>query len=141
MDTSTKHAGKVIQVTSNEVVVMIEAEGACASCRAKTLCGMSESQDKLISVATPSAPQYHVGEEVEVSVQQQMGIKAVMIAYVFPFLLVMAVLLGLLESGVNELSAGLSALGLLALYYIVLVLFRRRIAKDIVFEIHKLQEN
>ena len=120
---------------------MIEAEGACASCRAKTLCGMSESQDKLISVATVDAPYYQIGEEVEVSVQQQMGIKAVMIAYVFPFLLVMAVLLGLLEGGVNELSAGLSALGLLVLYYIGLILFRRRIAKDIVFEIHKLQEN
>ena len=120
---------------------MIEAEGACAACRAKTLCGMSESQDKLISVVTAAAPHYQIGEEVEVSVQQQMGIKAVMIAYVFPFLLVMAVLLGLLESGVGELTAGLTALGLLAVYYLGLVLFRHRIAKDIVFEIHKLQEN
>ncbi len=141
MDTSIKHAGKVIQVTSGEVVVMIEAEGACAACRAKVLCGMSESQDKLISVATPAAMSYQVGETVEVSVQQQMGIKAVMIAYVFPFLLVMAVLLGLLESGTGELTAGLSSLGLLAVYYGVLMLFRHRIAKDIVFEIHKLQEN
>lgn len=120
---------------------MIEAEGACAACRAKGVCGMAETQDKLVSVATTAAQLYRVGEKVDVSVQQQMGIKAVMIAYVFPFLLVLAALLILLQSGVSELIAGLSALGFLALYYVVLVFLRHRIAKDIVFEIHKLQEN
>ena len=37
-------------------------------------------------------------------------------------------------SGTGELTAGLSSLGLLAVYYGVLMLFRHRIAKDIVFE-------
>lgn len=141
MDTSIKHAGKVIQVASNEVTVAIEVEDACATCRAKAICGMAESQDKYVVVVTPLAPQYQVGETVEVSVQRQMGIKAVMIAYAFPFLLVMAFLLILLQCGVSELIAGLSALGLLGLYYVGLIFFRKRIAQDIVFEIHKLQEN
>ena len=54
---------------------MIEAEGACAACRAKGVCGMAETQDKLVSVATTAAQLYRVGEKVDVSVQRKLGLK------------------------------------------------------------------
>ncbi len=140
MGNSIHHTGIVIQATTQEVLVRIEARGACAACNAKKLCGMGESEDKLVSVVTPAAELFRAGEEVEVSVQQQMGIKAVVIAYVVPFLLVLTALLVMLQSGVGELAAGLSALGLLGLYYVVLYLLRHRIDRDIAFDIHKIDE-
>lgn len=135
-----KHSGIVVDSSSGEVIVRIETRGACSSCNAKKLCSMGESQEKLIAVATPAVERFRSGDRVEVSVRQEMGIKAVMIAYVFPFLLVLAALLTMLQSGVGELTAGLVSLGALGFYYLILFSLRNRIAREIVFEIHPTEE-
>lgn len=67
-----------------------------------------------------------------------MGIKAVMIAYAYPFLLVFILLLILLQAGVSELIAGVSGLAVLAIYYWVLYCLRSRIEKEIQFTISKI---
>ena len=59
-----------------------------------------------------------------VSISEGMGIKAALIAYAYPFLLVFVLLIALLQSGISELVAGLSGLGVLAAYYVVLYRFR-----------------
>ena len=52
----------------------------------------------------------------------------------------LVLLLGLLEFGASETVAGLSALGAVAIYYIVLAFFRKKIEKTIIFKIHKIYE-
>ena len=48
---------------------------------------------------------------------------------------------GLLQSGISELVAGLSGLGVLAAYYVVLYRFRNRIAKEIQFSTSKIEQD
>ena len=139
VDSSIEHSGIVFDVVGNRVDVAIEAMEACASCRVKGACGMSESKQKNVSVVTPFADAYRVGEEVVVSVSKSMGMKAVLMAYVIPFFFLLAILLTMLGLGCGEVVSGLSALAAAVAWYTVVWLMRGRIEKEISFKIRKLQ--
>ena len=132
-----EHKGIVLNVSGERVDVSILSESACATCKVKGACGMSEAEEKVVSILPPDAPAYRAGERVVVSVTRNMGLRAVFLAYVVPFLLLLASLLILLETGLSEAVAGLVSLGVLAFYYVVLWLVRRRIEHEINFNIRK----
>ena len=98
---------------------------------------MGESEDKTLAIPSAQASYFEKGETVEVVTEQAMGIKAVVWAYVLPFLSVMIALLVLLQAGAGELVSRLTALGILALYYCVLYLLRHRLEKEITFKVRK----
>lgn len=127
-----------MSINGERIDVSILSESACATCKVKSACGMSETEEKVVSIFTHDAPAYRVGEQVVVSVTRNMGLRAVFLAYVVPFLVLLVSLLVLLEAGLSEAAAGLISLGVLALYYIVLWLMRRRIEREINFNIRKL---
>ena len=133
-----EHKGIVLSIKGERIDVSILSESACATCKVKSACGMSETEEKVVSIFTHDAPAYRVGEQVVVSVTRNMGLRAVFLAYVVPFLVLLVSLLVLLEAGLSEAAAGLISLGVLALYYIVLWLMRRRIEREINFNIRKL---
>lgn len=133
-----EHTATVIFIDGDRIDLEMKVDSACSSCGARKACGMGESKDKIVSLLTQSAGQYEVGEEVKVYIEQRMGIKAATYAYIFPFFVMLVVLLAMFEFGASETVAGLSALGSLAVYYIVLSLFRKRIDKEIIFKLAKL---
>ena len=133
-----EHKGIVLSINGERIDVSILSESACATCKVKSACGMSETEETVVSIFTHDAPAYRVGEQVVVSVTRNMGLRAVFLAYVVPFLVLLVSLLVLLEAGLSEAAAGLISLGVLALYYIVLWLMRRRIEREINFNIRKL---
>ncbi len=73
-----------------------------------------------------------------IGVSEVMGMKAATYAYIIPFFILLGALLLTLHLGWSEVAAGLSSLGLMGLYYVVLFIFRRRIEKEIVFKIRKI---
>ncbi|MDL2230385.1 SoxR reducing system RseC family protein [Alistipes sp. OttesenSCG-928-L06] len=129
------HEGHVVDVFESGVDVSIIAEAACGSCKMKKACGMDESQEKIITVFTPDAHLFKVGEHVEVLMKQAMGYKAIAIVYVVPVVLVMIALIATVQLGLSEMTAGLASLGFLALYYFVVYLLRDKISREIRFEI------
>lgn len=134
------HRAKVIHVADNYVDVVVLSESACASCHAKGQCGAAESREKRMIIETPVASYFSEGEEVEVFTEKVMGIKAVWVAYILPFLLVLFLLLVLLQAGCGELISGISALLVLIVYYIVLYALRNRISREFVFNIRKIDQ-
>ena len=78
------------------------------------------------------------GDRVEVMVTEKLAWKAVLLAYILPFIVMIAVV-GLLEIWIhNEAIAGTVALCAIALYYIVLSFFRDRLQKEFSFTARKL---
>jgi sigma-E factor negative regulatory protein RseC len=63
--------------------------------------------------------------------------KAVALGYIYPFLLLMAVLVGAVSAAITELKAGLIALLSLIPYYLLLYLLRKRIDSNFTFSIKK----
>lgn len=138
MEQPIEHKGRVVFVEGDRIDVEMTVEGACATCRAAKACGMGESSDKTVSLLTASARLYEVGDEVMVSIERKMGIKAATYAYIVPFFVMVAVLFVLFDLGMSETVAGLSALGAVAVYYVGLWFFRYRIEKEIIFKLRKI---
>jgi sigma-E factor negative regulatory protein RseC len=134
-----EHKGVVSEIGEKMVEVEFVTESACSECKAKGLCGVDEGDRRFVTVWEPMARYYMVGEEVMIGVSEVMGMKAALYAYIIPFFILFG---GLLVTtallGWGELAAGLSSLGVMCLYYVVLWFMRSRIEKEIVFKIRKI---
>ncbi len=133
-----EHRGVVSEVGEKMVEVEFVTESACGECKAKGLCGVDEGDKRFVTVWEPNAQYFVVGEEVMIGVSEVMGMKAAVYAYIIPFFILIGGLLLTTRLGWGEVAAGLSSLGVMCLYYVVLWLFRRRIEKEIVFKIRKI---
>ena len=129
------HKGVITAITPELTTIDIISTSACAECHAKGMCGISESKVKSISVPTDPYTERQVGDEVDVVLKKSMGLKAVWISYVIPLFILMILILSLSSVTVHEVYAGLGAIAGVALYYLIIYLFRDRLSKDFVFYI------
>ena len=147
-----KHDGIIIALNEDgTALVRIVQTSACAACKAKAMCASAESAEKEMTVVLLGDEQWAVGNEVEVMVQQKMGWKAVVLAYLLPFFVMLAVMFignGLLAIGdgatgllgdeaKREAVLGTVALCAMALYYLVLGMFKDKLQKEFSFTAKK----
>ncbi|MCC8019972.1 MAG: SoxR reducing system RseC family protein [Rikenellaceae bacterium] len=139
MKNEIRHNGLIFDIVGNRVDVAVTPESACAACKAAAMCMVSDKEEKVVSVLTEHPEIYEIGEQVEVAVGRGMGVKAVLLAYVVPFVVLLTALLSFLGAGAGEVSAGLLSLGAVVLYYACLYFFRKHIESEIVFKINKIK--
>ena len=150
-----KHDGIIIALNEDgTALVRIVQTSACAACKAKAMCASAESAEKEMRVtllmdngrpagygvldADKPLLEYKVGDAVEVMVQQRMGWKAVVLAYLLPFFVMLAVMLvGNAIWAVREEILGTVALCAMALYYLVLGMFKDKLQKEFSFTARK----
>jgi sigma-E factor negative regulatory protein RseC len=134
-----EHKGVVSAVGEKMVEVEFVVQSACAECKAKGMCGVDEGNRRFVTVYEPLAEYFSVGEEVIIGVAETVGMRAATWFYIVPFFVILGSLLVMrLLLNWSELVAGLSSLGFVVLYYVVLWIFRSRIEKEIVFKIRKI---
>ncbi len=131
------HKGTVTGCSGGIVSVEIVSESACAACHAAGLCTMAESSRKIIEVPLAEGETYVTGQEVEVCLARKSGLKAVLFSYVIPVMFLLILILSLSNVGLGELAVGLLSVGGIALYYLVLYLFRDKLAEGYGFYIKK----
>lgn len=129
------HDGKIIEITPEFTSVEIISSSACSQCHAKGLCGFSEEESKVVMVPTSPYTERKVGDTVTLALKQTMGLKAVWISYVIPLIILMILVLSLSSVIDNEVWTGLTAIGGVALYYLVIWLLRDRLKNEFVFYI------
>jgi len=129
-----KHEGIVESIGTESCSVRILQASACSSCSARQLCRSSESKEKVIEVRG-HYPTLHVGDSVTLSGSVRQGLRASVLAYIVPLILMVAALFtGTRLTG--ESTGALAALLVLALYYGVLYLLRDKLGKEFEFEIN-----
>lgn len=131
-----QHSGTVQSTEQGKVVVRITSRSACGSCAAKQACGLAEATEKIVEVYTTDWAQYKAGDEVLVGVKQQIGMKAVAMAYGGALVVLLAALI--LSTEVLHLGDGIAVLvtiGAVALYYGALWLMKDKIEQTIHFTI------
>ena len=134
-----KHRGIVEKIEGSHVVVRIVQTSACSACSAKGLCNASESKEKQIDVYEVN-PSYRIGEEVMLCGSTSMGMRAVLLAFGIPVLLLLAALF--ITMRVTDGDALLSSIvALLAVipYYLVIYLMKDKMNKTFSFVIEKQQ--
>ena len=134
-----KHRGIVEKIEGSHVVVRIVQTSACSACSAKGLCNASESKEKQIDVYEVN-PSYRIGEEVMLCGSTSMGMRAVLLAFGIPVLLLLAALF--ITMRVTDGDALLSSIvALLAVipYYLVIYLMKDKLNNTFSFVIEKQQ--
>lgn len=134
-----QHSGVVQYISDNILEIRIISESACSSCKSKKICSISEIKEKMIYVNSPDNS-IKVGDVVNVFLQEKDGAIAVIFAYVVPFL-VMVTILGLGYHRISEPILGLLVLLSLAIYFLVLYLFRHQFSKRVNFKVEKLNKH
>ena len=132
------HEGKIVEMDNQTISVEIVNKSACASCHAKGVCGASDEQVRVIvipqTIATATAG-LQVGDTVKLVLSAAMGMKAAILAYGLPLIILVAALLISSSFGIEQLYVGLISLAAVALYYIIFAIFRDKLEQEFVFSI------
>lgn len=131
--------GKVVGfgTTDGSVQVKILSRSACAQCHARGMCTALEMQEKIINAVPVSRDSLQIGDTVVVTMEEKMGWKAIFYGFFLPLIVMVAVLFFSYALGSGETQAALYGIGSLVPYYLLLYVFREKVAKDFVFKAEK----
>lgn len=128
----------VKEVQDTYIIAEIVVQSACAACHAKGACGVSERKQEKLKIDLPNPGIFTVGEVVSVEMKQNLGMKAVVIAYLFPFIVLALGLFVTYALTKQELiSVGVS-FGLTAIYYFIISKLKDKFEKEFVFTVKKI---
>ena len=130
-----KHLGIVENIQGSHLSVRIVQTSACAACSVKGHCSSADSKDKIIDIIDTAAASYQVGENVMVVGETSMGMQAVALAFIIPFVLLIFTLFLFMALIENELYAALLSLAILIPYYFILWLNKTRLKQKFSFTI------
>jgi positive regulator of sigma E activity len=131
-----KHKGIVSRVSPDSLYVTIVSQAACAECHAKSACAVSDFKEKEIEI-TSFRKEYKPGESVTVILRESTGMRALLFAYILPFIVILVSLIISVTLTGNEILSGFIALGMLLPYYGGLWLFREKFKKSFRFELEE----
>ena len=131
------HEGIVLSVEGTNARVEIVQTSACQACKARQMCLSSESKSKMVDAVMLES--VVPGDRVEVTVRETLAWRAVLLAYVLPFLVLVGVVAGVtVWTDWNDATAGGLAIVATAVYYLILSLFRNRLQRQFSFTVRKI---
>ncbi len=133
--TEISHVGTIQEINEKSILVRIVSTPTCISCSANGICNASEIEDKIVEVANKKNQNYAIGDVVSVSLKQSAGLHAVMLGYIYPFIVMFVTLIIMINIVDNQGIAGLTALAMLVPYYGILYLTKSRQKESFQFEI------
>ncbi|HPC26177.1 MAG TPA: SoxR reducing system RseC family protein [Paludibacteraceae bacterium] len=136
MSQSIEHSGIVEQIDGDQIKVLIMQQSACSECHAKSLCSIADKKEKIIEVIS-SDPTLKVGDKVIIYGESSIGLQAVLLAFIIPFVLIFLTLFIFQHFIENELIAGILAILVLVPYYLILFLSNKRLKNKFQFKIKK----
>ncbi|PKO99683.1 MAG: hypothetical protein CVU13_03925 [Bacteroidetes bacterium HGW-Bacteroidetes-8] len=134
------HEGIITSIDINYITVEILNKSACSSCHAKGVCTLGDVKVKEVDVENTGFDTYEVGEKVNLLLKKTLGYRALWLSYLIPLLILLVLLISLSTVGFSELAVGLSIIGAISLYYIIIWLFRDKLKREFVFTIEKFSE-
>jgi len=131
-----EHRGVINKIEDHLIEVLIVQQSACGECQAKGTCMAADKQEKLIEVEKVDGD-FKVGETVVLCGHQSIGLQAVLLAFILPFVLILTALLVLQLFALNESVSGGIAVSVLIPYYVVLSFFNEKLKSKFRFEIRR----
>lgn len=134
--TKIKHEGVVVDFKDEFALVKIEVLSACAACHAKGVCSAADMSEKIVE--TMPLDKVEKGDRVMVEMEEKLGFKAVVFAFLIPFILLMITVFSVSYFTGSEAAAALSGLGILVPYYLVIYLLKDYFRRSFIFNCTKI---
>jgi positive regulator of sigma E activity len=129
--------GVIEKISDGKASVIFSGIEACGNCSSGKFCELFGNASRSINVPA-SESHFSKGEEVLIVMKRSLGMKAAILAYLLPFiLLILSLITGtLLKWG--DLVTAIITMTFVLFYFIGLYFFRSRIKKSFTFNIQKL---
>lgn len=118
------HPGIIKKITEKEIEISIMVTSGCSSCEIKGACTVSDVEEKSVIVNTSSPENFKLGQTITIEMKQSLGSWAVLLGYVFPFVILFTGLVIFVSVGLDQGIAGILALSLLLPYYLTLYILK-----------------
>ncbi len=135
MANTIRHQGIVENINGSRLSVRIVQVSACATCSVKGQCSSADTKEKLIDVTDAHAASYKPGDRVWLIGGMSMGAKAVLFAFIYPFLVLIISLFLFMAFWNDELVSALCSFGFLVIYYFILWINKDRVGRNFSFTI------
>ena len=129
--------GIVRKIEAGKVWVEIVVSSACGGCVAKNMCNISEKKNEIIEAENITGEEFVVGEMVQIQIQERKAHQAVVLGYLLPFIVLIVGLFVCYALTHIEWLSALVAFGLTAIYYLILKMFDKRLAREFVLHVTK----
>ena len=134
--TKIKHEGVVVDIKGEYALVKIMVLSACAACHAKGICSAADMAEKIIE--TVPLEKVEAGDKVIVEMEEKLGLKAVVIAFLIPFILLVLTVFLVSCLTNSEAAAAFSGLGILVPYYAGIYFMKGYFKKSFIFNCRKI---
>ena len=139
MTNQIKHLGIVESIEGLHVKVRILQISACSTCSIKGHCNASDMEEKLIDAYNHRGMPCEIGDHVMICGTTSMGMKAVLLAFAIPFIILLVSLFVTMEfTGGDEMLSALVSLCMLIPYYIIIYLIRNKLSKTFSFTLESI---
>ena len=128
--------GIIKEVSNNKVMVTLTSFSSCAHCHSKSTCAISEQEEKEFEIQT-NTHNLKPGEEVIIEMKKNLGLKATLLAYIAPFVLLLISLIVFTSLGFNDLFSGIISLLILIPYFLILYFRRNALKKNFSLSLRK----
>jgi len=122
-------------VKGKSAEVVIISKSGCASCEINGSCSVSDMEEKVIDVDFNEGQNYKIGSQVTVEMKQSQGTWAVLLGYVFPFLVILISMILLSYLNLDEGLTGVISLSLLIPYYAILYFSKDFLKKNFTYRV------
>ena len=129
------HPGYIRKVKGKSAEVVIISKSGCASCEINGSCSVSDMEEKVIDVDFNEGQNYKIGSQVTVEMKQSQGTWAVLLGYVFPFLVILISMILLSYLNLDEGLTGVISLSLLIPYYAILYFSKDFLKKNFTYRV------
>lgn len=135
-----EHEGVILKIDPDIISVEILNKSACAACSSKSACTLGESEAKVVQVENRGFLSFEEGESVNVILKKSLGFKALWLSYLIPLLILLTTLITMTYFKFSEPVTGLTIIGAIAIYYLIIYLLRSKLKNEFVFTIEKIKK-
>ena len=125
MKPTERQIGKITAIRDNFATVRVQRQSACAACSARRACRSSECSYSELRIPLDNF-QPQCNDLVWVVTDMREGMRALLLAYIVPLVLMLAAFAIAYALGCGEIGCAVTALAILPAYYLLLHGYERR---------------
>lgn len=131
--------GIVRAIHSDQIEVEITISSACSECHAKSICIPSDHKRETVLAQSLYNEHFEVGDKVHLVLKGSAGGKAVVLAYLLPFIVLMVALFGTYAITKSELAGVIVSVVFVVIYYIILKTQNKKIKQNFQFFVKRME--
>lgn len=130
--------GIVRAIHGDQIEVEITISSACSECHAKSICIPSDHKRETVLAQSLYNEHFEVGDKVHLVLKGSAGGKAVVLAYLLPFIVLMVALFGTYAITKSELAGVIVSVIFVVIYYIILKTQNKKIEQNFHFFVKRM---